>query len=41
VVRRAAQHLAKHQPCGDALGLLVSYAQDMVGRVSAMATRGR
>jgi hypothetical protein len=41
VVRRAAQHLAKHQPCGDALGLLVSYAQDVVGRASAMATRSR
>jgi hypothetical protein len=41
VVHRAAQRLAKHEPCGDALGLLVSYAQDVVGRASAMATRGR
>jgi hypothetical protein len=41
VVRRAAQHLAKHDQCGDALGLIVSYAQDVVGRASTAADRGR
>ena len=37
VVRRAAQRLAKHDSCGDALGLLTSYAQDAVGRVRGSA----
>jgi hypothetical protein len=31
VVRRAAQGLAKHDACGDALGLVASYAEDAVG----------
>jgi hypothetical protein len=35
VVHRAAQHLAKHDQCGDALGLAMIYAQDMVARVAA------
>jgi hypothetical protein len=39
VVRRAAQRLAKHNDCGDALGLVVSYAQDVVGAARAAATR--
>jgi hypothetical protein len=40
VVRRSAQRLAKHDACGDALGLLTSYAQDMVGRARGSVARG-
>jgi hypothetical protein len=41
VVRRAAQRMAKHEPCGDALGLVMSYAQDVVGHAASVATRRR
>ena len=41
VVRRAAQRMAKHEPCGDALGLTMSYAQDVVGHAASLAARRR
>jgi hypothetical protein len=40
-VHRAAQRLARHEPCGDALGLVTSYAQDVVGHAASLAARGR
>jgi len=38
-VRVAAQHLAKHDQCGDALGLVATYAEGVVGAARAAATR--
>src|SRR5262249_61814295 len=35
---RAAQRLAKHDQCGDALGLVVSYTQGVVGAARSAAT---
>ena len=41
VARRAAQRMARHEPCGDALGLTMSYAQDVVGHAASLAARRR
>src|SRR5262245_48874428 len=41
VVHRAAKHLAQHDQCGDALGLLTTYAEDAVGRAHDAAVAGR
>jgi hypothetical protein len=37
--RNAAKRLAKHDQCGDALGLVVSYAAGVVGAARSAATR--
>lgn len=37
-VRRAAQRLAKRDDCGNALGLVASYAEDVVGHARAAAS---
>jgi len=36
---RAVQRLAKHDQCGDALGLVVTYTQGVVGAARSAATR--
>ena len=38
VVRSAAQRLAKRDQCGDALGLMMTYAQNVVGAARAAGT---
>jgi hypothetical protein len=40
VVRRAGQHLAKHDECGDALGLVASYAEDAVSAARPASSPG-